>query len=61
MNVSPGVVKVLKAAMFVVWETVDLFASCFPRLEEARGVASANGVKLKSGVLCGEGVGTVDG
>ena len=52
-NVGPSVVEILEAAMFVVWETVYLFASVCPRLEDACGVASANGVKLKSGRWCG--------
>jgi hypothetical protein len=47
--------------MFVVWETVDLFASCWPRRKYACGVASANGVECKSGVLYGGSDGTVDG
>ena len=44
MDVGPGVVEVVESAMFVVGETVDLFASCFPRLKYAGGVASAHGV-----------------
>ena len=45
MDIGPGVVEVLESAMFVVGETVDLFASCFPRLKYAGEVASANGVE----------------
>jgi hypothetical protein len=57
VNVGTSVVEILEAAMFVVRETVYLFASVCPRLEDACDVALANGVKLKSGGLCG----TVDG
>ena len=35
VNVGPGVVEVVKSAMVVIWETFDLDASCFPRLEYA--------------------------
>ena len=61
MNVGPSVVKFLNAAMFVVRETVYLFASVCPRLEDACDVALANGVKLKSGGLCGTVAGWVTG
>ncbi len=61
MNVGPGVVRVVKSAMFVIWETFYLDSSCFPRLEYAWGVASANGVEWKSAALCGRGDGTADG
>jgi hypothetical protein len=60
VDVGSGVVKVVESAMVVVRETVDLFASCCPRLEYACGVASANGVELKSGVLYGGSDGTAD-
>ncbi len=60
MNVGPGVVRVVKSAMFIIWETFDLDASSFPRLKYAWGVASANGVEWKSGALCGRGDGTAD-
>jgi hypothetical protein len=45
VDIGPGAVKVLESAMFVVGETVDLFASCFPRLKDACGLASAHGVE----------------
>jgi hypothetical protein len=52
VHVGPSVVEILEAALFVVREAVCLFASVCPRLEDACGcVASANGVKLKSGGL----------
>jgi hypothetical protein len=35
VNVGPGVVEVVKSAMVVIWETFDLDASSFPRLEYA--------------------------
>ena len=44
MDVGPGFVELVESAMFVVGETVDLFASCFPRLKYAGGVAPAHGV-----------------
>ncbi len=61
MDIGPGVVEVVESAMFVVEETVDLDASCFPRVEYVCAVTSANGVKCKFGVLCGRGDGTADG
>ncbi len=45
MYINPGVVEVVESAMFVVGETVDLFASCYPRLKYACGVASAHSVE----------------
>ncbi len=35
VDVGPSVVEVVKSAMIVIWETFDLDASCFPRLEYA--------------------------
>ncbi len=61
MDIGPGVVEVVESAMFVVGETVDLDASCFPRWEYACTVTSANGVECKFGALCGRGDGTADG
>ena len=61
MNVSPGVDKIVKAAMGVIWETFDLDASCVPRLKYACGVASVDGVEWISGACCGRGDGTADG
>ena len=61
MDIGPGVGEVIESAMFVVGETVDLDASCFPRVEYACAVTSANGVKCKFGALCGRGDGTADG
>ncbi len=45
MDIGPGVVEVVESAMFVVGETVNLFASCCPRLEYACRMASAHGVE----------------
>ncbi len=61
MDIGPGVVEVVESAMFVVGETVDLNASCFPRVEYACAVTSANGIKCKFGALSGRGDDTADG
>ena len=61
MNVGPSVDEIVEAAMGVIWEAFDLGASCVPRLKYACGVASANGVKWKSGACCGRGDSTADG
>ncbi len=45
MDIGPGVDEIVESAMFIVGETVDLFASCYPRLKYACGVASAHGVE----------------
>ncbi len=61
LNVGPGVDKIVKSAMGVIWETFDLDARCVPRLKYACGVASADGVEWISGTCCGRGDGTADG
>jgi hypothetical protein len=57
VNVGPSVVKVVEAAMFVVREPVDLFSCCCPQIEDASGMATANSVEVKFGLVCGENSG----
>ena len=57
MNLGPSVVNILEAAMFVVREPVDLFSCCCPQIEDASGMATANSVEVKFGLVCGENSG----